>query len=328
MIKIFKYREKTNIILALAFAVLFIMTAGCKPKDKIFTIGVINDVSVLSPTFEGFKGGMAELDYIEGNNVRYIYNGVVENSQKIIDSEIKKLMAQDVDMFLTLGNNTSLLAKEALKETEMPILISACNKPIKYGLIESMSYAGGNITGVIVADSGPKALEWLLMIVPGAKKIFLPYNPDSKISVISLEGLDKASSQLGIEIVYHEVHSFEETIAAIENLPEEIDAIFRIPSPILDSRSSEISQAAIKKKIPLGARLELDDAVLMTYAADLYEVGRQTARLADQIRQGIRPADIPVETSDVFLTINLNTAEKIGLSIPDGILAQANKIIR
>ena len=61
----------------------------------------------------------------------------------------------------------------------------------------------------------------------------------------------------------------------------------------------------------------------MTYASDLFEIGKQSARLAHQILQGVKPADLPIETSDFYLTINLKTAEAIGLDIPDisGILA-------
>jgi len=57
-------------------------------------------------------------------------------------------------------------------------------------------------------------------------------------------------------------------------------------------------------------------------------MGRQAARPARHIHQGTKPGDLPVETSEVFLTINLKTAEKIGVKIPDDILMQAKKIIR
>ena len=48
---------------------------------------------------------------------------------------------------------------------------------------------------------------------------------------MALDRLDKAASQPGVELGLDEVHSVEEAVAAIESLPEDIDAIFRIPSP-------------------------------------------------------------------------------------------------
>jgi len=44
--------------------------------------------------------------------------------------------------------------------------------------------------------------------------------------------------------------------------------------------------------------------------------------------KGLKPGDLPVETSDVYLTVNLKTAEKIGIKIPDNALMQSKKIIR
>jgi putative ABC transport system substrate-binding protein len=52
------------------------------------------------------------------------------------------------------------------------------------------------------------------------------------------------------------------------------------------------------------------------------------ARLADHILQGGQPADTPIETAEFFLTINLQTAERIGLEIPDIYIRQADRIIR
>jgi putative ABC transport system substrate-binding protein len=51
-------------------------------------------------------------------------------------------------------------------------------------------------------------------------------------------------------------------------------------------------------------------------------------RLVDQILKGAKPADLPVETAEHFLHINLKAATAIGLTIPDDILRQADLVIR
>ena len=48
----------------------------------------------------------------------------------------------------------------------------------------------------------------------------------------------------------------------------------------------------------------------------------------DQVLRGTDPADLPVETGECFLNINLKTAQAISLDIPDEILLQADTIIR
>ena len=78
----------------------------------------------------------------------------------------------------------------------------------------------------------------------------------------------------------------------------------------------------------MGSGLPLDEAVLITYASDLFEIGKQAAQLARQVEQGTKPADLPVETAEFFLAVNLKTAEAIGLDIPDTVLRQADTVIR
>ncbi len=326
--KILKSRHKDVVSGLFTFLLLFGMAGPGKAMDKVFTIGVLNDVPILSDVLTGFKAGMTELGYVEGKNIRYLYKGPIEDDQKVIDAEIRRLLSQDIDIFLTLGINTTVLAKKAAEYPGIPVLMCPALMPVESGLIESMTHPGGNITGVAAADTAPKTLEWLKMVVPGLKKIYLPYNPDEEESILGLTGLDKVASQLGIELIHHRVHSVEEAVTAIMELPDDVKAVLRVPSPTLDARNCELTQAAIRRGIPVGARLQLDKDVLFTFASDLNDIGRQTARLAHQIRQGVKAGDLPVEMSEVFLIVNLKTAEKLGLYIPNDILAQAKIIIR
>ena len=89
-----------------------------------------------------------------------------------------------------------------------------------------------------------------------------------------------------------------------------------------------MTKAALKRGIPVGSVLPLDELVLITLAADLFDTGRQAARLADQIFHGAKPAEFPIVSSDLILTVNLKTAGEIGIHIPDDILLQATNIIR
>lgn len=66
----------------------------------------------------------------------------------------------------------------------------------------------------------------------------------------------------------------------------------------------------------------------MSYSMAFYPIGQQSARLAHQIFQGVAVGDLPVETADFFLGINLKTANAIELEISDDILRQANMIVR
>ena len=73
----------------------------------------------------------------------------------------------------------------------------------------------------------------------------------------------------------------------------------------------------------------VDVGGLASYGADSDAIGRQAARMIDKIIRGEDPGTIPVETPErLILVVNLRTANYLGLSIPQVILFQADRIIR
>ena len=91
-----------------------------------------------------------------------------------------------------------------------------------------------------------------------------------------------------------------------------------------------ILQFAGRQRIPvIGFRSEFsDDGALMSYGALLTDQVRQSARLADKVLKGTKPADIPVEQPTKFeLVINMKTAKALGLTISPSVLLQASGVI-
>jgi putative ABC transport system substrate-binding protein len=67
---------------------------------------------------------------------------------------------------------------------------------------------------------------------------------------------------------------------------------------------------------------------LMAYAENFPAHIRRAAAYVDQILRGTEPASLPVSQPMEFeLAINLRTAQKLDLNIPESILVLANQII-
>jgi putative ABC transport system substrate-binding protein len=195
--------------------------------------------------------------------------------------------------------------------------------------VDSIRQPGGNVTGVQTGNTIPKALEWLLKIVPGTTKVYTPYHSEDGISITSIALLHEAAATLGVELVPGEVRTQEELIAAIKTLPGDA-AIFLVPAPRFESRISDIIKVATERGIATGTYQSVffEKGASVCYGGDLFSTGEQAARLVDQVLKGTAPADLPVETAEGFLSINLQTAEAVDFDIPDEILRQADTVIR
>lgn len=325
-----RIRSVVRIIVAVILNLTFIFQAGCKAPEKdhtTYTVGILSRSPNDAQLFVGFLEGMTEKGFIENKNIKYLFDQLTSVDDENIDAGIERLLAQDIDLLITTGNKVALRAKQLFKGTDMPVIFSSDPWPVENGIIESLRHPGGNLTGIRFPDTAPKLLEILQSIDPGLSKVFIPYNPDDDVSIDQLPKLNQAARQLGIEIVFQEIHSVEEALTAIEGLPEDIDAIFIITAPTLNPGRFELSQAANKRGLMSGSILH-DDAVLLSLSPDAFNAGEKTANIVHQIFLGNKPGDMPVETSEVILTVNIKTAEQIGIAIPEVVLAQATKVVR
>ena len=91
-----------------------------------------------------------------------------------------------------------------------------------------------------------------------------------------------------------------------------------------------IPSCAAKSKLPTVYQIRnfVEDGGLASYGEDHMQIARRCAYLVDRIFKGTPPADLPVEEPVTFeLAVNLKAAAAIGLTIPDAILARADRVI-
>jgi len=96
-------------------------------------------------------------------------------------------------------------------------------------------------------------------------------------------------------------------------------------------QGQRIAQLAVKNRLPT-----ISDGIpfaeeggLLFYGPDQKPMFRRAAYYVDKILKGAKPGDLPVEQPTKFeLVINLKTAKQIGLTIPQSVLYQADKVMK
>ncbi len=130
-----------------------------------------------------------------------------------------------------------------------------------------------------IRGGGEKSVEWLLQIVPDTKHVFIPIRYDTKAAGQGLIDFRDAASKTGVRVTVVEVASKNELRKALATLPDDVDAIFLLPSMLVSSAAAEIAQIAMKINIPVGATIcKADDGALFSFSPKQERMGRQASK--------------------------------------------------
>jgi putative ABC transport system substrate-binding protein len=230
-----------------------------------------------------------------------------------------------------------MFAKTATNSTDVPVLFSFANIE-DTNLVESVSKPGGNITGVRFPgpDLAIKRFEVMLELVPDAKNIWIPYQRGYPIVPSQIKVLQKAAKPRGIELEEFPADNAAEIQAYLDKRSKwqniGMDAILFVAEPLTVTTDAfkVMAKFATEHNIPIGGALMLVDGYGSIFGinVDIAKTGKQAAILADKILKGTPAGTIPVISSDNYLKINYNIAKQFGIEIGEGMLSQADKIIR
>jgi len=307
---------------------LLLIHYACRQKETSYVIGYINPNPQEEEGAQGFLRNMPKFGFIEGKNVTYIK---FENRDlKGMEDALRDMAAKRVDLIFAITTPAARIAKQVSEETNIPVIVVLYD-PVRSEVVKSITDPKVNITGVQLRGSTQKSLEFLRAIVPDVKNIYVPVKFDTGGAFHSLQDLKQDAAKFNINVTASEINTVDDLRESLSSMPKDTDAVFLLHSWLVASNIHMVVDAAIKRKIPVlsAGHVDAKNGVVLSYAPMDDRTGAQAARLAYSILQvGTRPADLPVETSDFFLGINLKIAQEMGLEIPNDILQQADFIVR
>jgi len=294
---------------------------------KKYVIGYIDPNPEEREGAPGFLRSMPRHGYIEGKNVTYIK--CQSKDRKVIEAAIREMVAKPVDLILIMSTPPVGMAGELTRGTDVPVVFIMYDA-VGEGVIRSKTDHDGNITGVQLQGSTPKALEWLSVMLPRARHIFVPVCFDTGAARLSLDKLRKGCGKAGFRLTVAEVKTAEELLASLAAMPKDADAVFLLHSWLVGSRVGDVIAGANRRRIPVvsAGHVDYQHGLVMSYAPTDDSAGSQAARLAHKILQGASPGHMPVEDAEVFLGVNLRAAREAGIEVPEAVLRRADHIIR
>ena len=315
-------------------AILFSLSfpANAQQAKKVPRIGLVSrdgDFDQPGTRVEAFRRALREIGYTEGKNILVEYR-YISGMTGQIERLVNELLQQKVDVLILTPQPAIRAAKQATKT--VPIVMVTTQDPVAAGFINSLAKPGGNITGVttLQRELSGKRLELLKEVVPGLSRVaalmnansindFKMYEAPARMLKIQLQSLGVRGPNPDLE------HAFQAAAKV------RAGALITVSNAVLNRHAERIAELAIKNRLPsVNEQSDYVDAGgLMSYSADQAASYKRAAIYVDKILKGAKPADLPVEQATEFeLVINLKTAKQIGLTIPQNVLARADRVIK
>jgi putative ABC transport system substrate-binding protein len=327
---------KTKIVVISLFTLFMAsihLTEAQEPK-KTPQIGYQSggSASAAAPRIDAFRQGLRELGYTEGQNIGFEYRYAEGNLDRIPDL-IAELVRLNVNVIVS-GTEQGIRAAQKATKT-IPIVMTASGDPVESGFVVSLARPGGNITGTtssISSESTRKQVELLKEAVPQLSHLAVLWNSSNLSQRQRIKDVEAAAKGLEVKlqlIGLERPADADNTFSAITKERPNGLLIFR--SPIIRILGTRITEFTDKNRLPTmySDSQFVEGGGLMSYAPDILALDRHTATYVDKILKGAKPADLPVEgPKKLELVINLKTAQKIGLTMPQSVLNRADKVIK
>lgn len=317
---------------ALAVAALS-RIALAQTKAKVRRIGFLSSGSASvagSGPLKAFRDAMRELGWVEGASY-VLETRYAEGRSERLPELAADLVRAKVEVLGAGGGAASVAAREATPT--IPIVMIAAGDPVRLNLVTSLARPGGNVTGV-AWDVGlvtfAKALELLIEALPGLRRVGILVNPANPGQALAIAQLKDAAGSLRLPVVLLEASTprdFDKAFAALAR--DRTEAMLVVADPMFIGHRERLAELAKKYALPsmFGGREYVEAGGLMGYGPSLTDAFARAAVFTDRILKGARPGDLPVEQPTKFdLTVNLTTAERLGVTIPQALLLRADVV--
>ena len=332
-------RLRKSLACLIGAAAMAILVAACggstgtKQTEPMFRVGLMHvGLDHVPPSLAPLEARLRELGWIQGRNIDLIWRNLP--SEDAAGVQAREFVKEKVDLIVAFEDQSVRQAKAATAKSHTPVVFLHPVDPVQAGYVKSLRHPGGNLTGVFgLRDLVAKQLELYKAVMPGVHRVLALVDPLDPSTPKLFEQSQAAAAQLKLHLVVRKATTANGLIHVFHSLrPGDVQAAFVISPKILFNYSLLlISLAEGEAKVPLELNRKewVQKGALFSYGPDFELIGREGARYVDSILRGAKPSSLAVEEEPrVEFTINLTTARRLGVHVPQSTILLADKVYR
>ena len=320
-------KKTGKLMMVLALGILMSLT-GCSKKivegPRIGVIQLMEHTS-LNMIYDSFKEELEALGYKDGENCTLVFKNA-QGEQSNIGSSFQ---SEKLDVVVAIATPTAQSAAKLAETT--PVIFSAVTDPIEAGLTTSLEHPDQNITGTSDEVAVEQILDLALQLQPDLKTLGMVYNVGEVNSQTNIAKAKVAAEKRGLTVMEAPVANTSEVAQAVQVLSEKCDALFSPNDNTVATAMSTVTQITRSAQIPVyvGADSMVMDGGTATIGINYVDLGKETARMVDQVLQGTDVSAIPVKVFNQNLSIyvNADALEELQLTLPDSVAADPQLVL-
>jgi putative ABC transport system substrate-binding protein len=280
-----------------------------------------------------FLEALHERGYVDGRNIRLDFRFAEYRLDRLpaLAAELVKARPAVIYTHTTAGAFAAAGAT-----TSIPIVVGPAGEQTMEQLAGNFAKPVANVTGftLSVGNQNEKCLQLLKEAAPALSRIGVLLNPDNPLSRDTSIALNAAAEQLGLALVRIESRGavdIDRTLSHYTN--GTVDGLLLANDSTLagdPSVRARVIEFAREQHLPSASTSAIyaQDGGLLSLGTDMGVVFQRVAEYVHRIIHGARPSELPVERPAKFrLSVNLGTANAIGIVVPPAILARADEVI-
>lgn len=284
---------------------------------------------VPAPVFEmaidGFRDGLRELGFIEGENLELVLQHA-NGDMSFLPQATANLVRRNPDLLVAMS--TPCLSSAIAHSEGINIAFGIVSAPLEAGAGKSFHEHLPHVTGIVQLIPTEELFDWATTLLPKVKRIGALYNPSEANSAKEILDLEKILTQRNLTLVKVAVYNTSEIPENIRALlAKNVDMVFAMADNTVANGMPAMTKACEQQGVPIIAEdiALMGTGALISCAPGPYSDGRDLAELSARIMLGESPADIPITPGKKNeLTLDLSALKKASITPPVELLKRAD----